>query len=87
MSGLFNAFLIWPGMPLVIVIGTIIEKIQGGSGRGAAVGVALLCIFASSLITWAGVVALAVSYDNWWILGGGVGLALLVQTVLGDFIK
>lgn len=85
MGGLFNAFLILPGMPLFFVIATVAEKIFGKpDSRGGSIGIAFLCIIGCSTITWAGVIALAAVY-NWWILGGGVGLALLAQTVLGNF--
>jgi len=41
----------------------------------------LLC----GLMTWVGLTALAISFDNWWVLGGGVGLTLFTQGLLGDF--
>jgi len=86
MRGLFNAFLVWPGMPLFIAIGTLYEKIRGELGHShGSIGVALLGILACSLITWAGVITLAAVY-SWWILGGGIGLTLLAQTVLGNFL-
>jgi len=87
--GLFSAFLIWPGVPLLFVIMLLWKVISGtpagkSSGSGGSAGLAIIGILGSSILTWSTIISVSVTYDNWWILGGGVGVALLVQAIFSN---
>jgi len=66
-------------MKITNLIDYLLDKILGH-------GISLLILgfwaaIACSILTWAGIVALAITY-SWWILAGGVALAIAIQTIL-----
>jgi len=88
---LLSAFFHWSGLPLCFVVLLITGKLRLENGRlqlqGRSALLAYYCLLVCGLLTWVGLTALAISFDNWWILGGGIGWALFTQTTLGDFFE